>query len=108
VGGPGNDTMIAGLGHTNFIVGTGNNAITLGGVADVITFQNGSAGGLTTISGFRPGTDGLRLAGYGAGASAAAVQGQTSDGGGGSLLSLGDGTRIDLAGIPQVTQSAFV
>ena len=108
VGGSGNDVMIAGAGVSNFVVGTGNDMITAGGTMSLITFQHGSAGGLDTISGFRLGTDGLHLAGYGSTEAVMALLAQTSDSHGGSLLALSDGTRIDLAGIGQVTASAFV
>ncbi|HEX3404880.1 MAG TPA: hypothetical protein VHT74_31595 [Acetobacteraceae bacterium] len=61
-----------------------------------------------TISGFRLGTDSLDFAGYASAVSAMAQVTQEWDGHGGSLLALSDGTRIDLAGIGQVTSGAFV
>lgn len=100
-------TLLAGLGRTNFVLGTGDASITVGGIVDTITFQNGSAGGTTTIAGFGVGTDHLHLAGYGSDA-VAALQEQTSSGYGGSHLTLSDGTQIVLAGVQSVTANVFV
>ncbi len=106
-GGSGSDAMTAGTGHTTFAVGKGNDSITTGGIADVIQFQDGKAGGLDTIAGFRMGVDDLHLVGYAANQASAAVTAQTSDGYGGSLLQLADGTRIDLFGIAHATTGMF-
>ena len=107
IGGPGNDVMIASAGRTNFVVGTGDAAIMVGGSADVVTVQNGYAGGLNTITGFRVGIDDLQLVGYASNEVAQAVSAQASDGQGGCLLSLSDRTRIDLAGIQHAAQAMF-
>jgi subtilisin family serine protease len=107
VGGSGYDTMTAGAGHSRIVVGTGDSAITLRGIADIVTFQNGAAGGLATVSGFRLGIDALHLAGYPRATAASALLAQASDGFGGSLLSLSDGTRIDMVGVAPVGASAF-
>ena len=79
----------------------------MGGIADVITIQDGHAGGLDTIAGFRVGIDALQLVGYGSSEASQAATAQTSDGLGGSLLSLSDGTRIDLAGIAHAAPGVF-
>jgi subtilisin-like proprotein convertase family protein len=107
VGGSGIDSMTAGLGHTTFVAGSGNDMMTIGGIADLITLRDGRAGGLDTIEGFRIGTDALHLIGYANGAANAALSVQTSDGSGGSLLQLADGTRIDLVGIAHATAGMF-
>ena len=107
VGGSGIDAMTAGLGHTTFVAGSGNDTMTMGGIADLIMFRNGRAGGVDTIDGFRTGTDALHLIGYASGAAGAALAAQTTDGSGGSLLQLSDGTRIDLVGIAHATAGVF-
>ena len=107
VGGSGIDSMIAGLGRTTFVAGSGNAIMTMAGVADLIMFRSGRAGGMDTIEGFRLGTDALHLIGYASGAADAALSAQTSDGSGGSLLQLSDNTRIDLVGIAHATAGVF-
>ena len=86
--------------------GSGQDAITVGGAADVIAIQSG-IGGLDVIQGFRVGTDQLDLTGYAADAATLALQTQTADGTGGTLLHLADGTRLDFAGISHLTQAVF-
>jgi subtilisin family serine protease len=87
--------------------GSEQDTITLGGAADLIAIQAGGTGGLDVIQGFRIGTDHLDLLGYASNAATMALQTQTSDGTSGTLLSLSDGTRLDIAGISHLTQSAF-
>ncbi len=108
VGGSGIDSMTAGLGRTTFVAGSGEDTMAVGGVGDLIIFRSGRAGGFDAIDNFRVGTDALQLIGYGAGEAEAVLSTQTSDGSGGSLLRLDDGTRIDLVGIAHVSASAFV
>ena len=107
IGGSGSDIMTAGQGRTTFIVGTGNDSITVGGVADIIQIQAGAAGGLDTISGFRIGTDFLRLIGFASSMAAAAVASETPDGFGGTMVRLSDNTRLDLLGLSAVGKTAF-
>jgi len=106
-GGSGSDIMTAGGGHTDFTVGTGNNTITDGGLADVITIANRHAGGLDMINNFRTGVDELDLVGYSRSTASNAISSQMSDGHGGTLLFLPDGTRLDLVGIAHATSSVF-
>ncbi len=106
-GGRGNDMMTAGAGYTDFTVGSGNDAITDGGLADVITIVRGRAGGMDMINDFRVGTDDLDLVGYSASSITKALAKQMSDGHGGSMLLLSDGTRVDLAGLSHATSSIF-
>jgi subtilisin-like proprotein convertase family protein len=125
-GGGGDDTVTAGLGPTclwsqndtkmTFLAGSGTSAvhggsgetdITAGTGASQLVLTAGSSGGLDVISGFQAGLDTVHLVGYGAGAGAAAVAAETSDGHAGTLLSLADGTRIDFSGIGHVSQSVF-
>lgn len=107
MGGSGTDTMTAGAGHTDFTVGTGNDTITDGGLSDIISVLRGHAGGLDVINNFRVGTDELSLSGYSSTTAANAIAMQVSDGHGGSLLFLPDGTRIDLVGIAHATGTVF-
>ena len=60
------------------------------------------------IKDFTPGADHLHLGGYAASEVAGALSRQTSDGHGGTMLALTDGTKVDLVGIVNLTQSAFV
>lgn len=106
-GGSGADTMKAGAGHTDFTVGTGNDTITDGGLSDIISVLRGHAGGLDVINNFRVGTDELSLTGFNANAASNAIVNQVSDGHGGSLLFLPDGTRVDLVGIAHATSAVF-
>jgi subtilisin family serine protease/Ca2+-binding RTX toxin-like protein len=106
-GGSGNDTMIAGAGKTTITVGSGNDAITIGGTADIVRVINGKAGGFDTIANFRVGVDQLVFNGYAASTPNDVIASQTSDGSGGSLLTLPDGTRIDLLGIAHATTAIF-
>lgn len=107
LGGSGSDTMAAGSGHTDFTVGTGNDTITDGGLSDIVTLIKGHAGGLDVINNFRVGTDQLSLVGYSPSVASNAINTQVSDGHGGSLLFLPDGTRIDLVGIAHATSAVF-
>jgi hypothetical protein len=107
LGGSGNDTMTAGAGLTSFTVGTANDTITDGGIADIINVVNGQAGGLDLINNFRVGVDDINLIGYSANAGNSAIASERSDARGGTLLSLSDGTRIDLAGLVHVTNAVF-
>ena len=107
IGGSGADIMTAGLGHTDFTVGTGNDTITTGGLSDIISILRGHAGGLDVVNNFRVGTDKLSLSGFAGNAPSNAIAMQTSDGRGGSLLFLPDGTRIDLVGITHATSAVF-
>jgi len=107
LGGSGNDIMTAGAGHTDFTVGTGNDTITDRGLGDVITMIKGHAGGLDLVNNFRVGTDELALIGYSASSATNAINAQMSDGRGGTVLFLADGTRIDLVGITHATGAVF-
>ena len=99
--------MTAGAGKTTFIVGTGNSSITLGGTADIIQIQSGQAGGLDTVTGFKPGVDDLHLVNFAASAETSAINTDKSDGHGGTLLAFSDNTRIDLLGVAKVSSSYF-
>ncbi len=65
-------------------------------------FTSGGAGGIYTVADFKQGTDVL-LAPNGF----SSVATQASDGNGGTLLTLSDGSRIDLLGIASIHASDF-
>lgn len=125
-GGGGADRISAGLGTTlvwalgdpglTFIGGGGQAVVHAGhGAVDVqagsgptqLVLTNGGAGGLETLSNYTASVDTVDLVGYAPGAAATAIATQTSDGHGGSLLHLADGTRIDVAGVAHASQSLF-
>jgi hypothetical protein len=81
-GGHGTDTMVGGAGAGIFVDGSG---------ADVFSFTNGLAGGSDTIANFNVGNDKILLNGY-SGYNANLVNGS-------EVISLSDGTNIQLTGI---------
>jgi hypothetical protein len=102
-GGAGNDTLVAGSGMDVFSLGGGQDSVVFGSGAasvaggagaDTFVFVGG-AGGNDTISGFQPGTDTLKFEKFSG--SAAIASGSVV--GGSTLLTLSDGTTIDLAGV---------
>ena len=125
-GGGGPDSVSAGLGTTlvwalgdpslSFIGGAGQAVVHAGrGSVDVqagsgatqLVLTNGGAGGTETLSNYTAAVDTVDLVGYAPGAAAAAIATQTSDGHGGSLLHLADGTRIDVVGVAHAGQGLF-
>jgi subtilisin-like proprotein convertase family protein len=125
-GSGGDDTVVAGLGATSiwsqtdtkmtFIAGSGASAvhggtgetdITEGTGANHLLLSHAHGGGLDVITGFTAGLDTVHLSGYTAGAAVMAIATQVSNGAGGSMLSLADGTRIVFAGIAHVSHSVF-
>lgn len=100
--------FIAGSGASTVHGGAGETDVTEGGGASQLILQNGASGGLDVLSGFVATLDTVHLIGYAPGAAAAAILTETSDGHGGALLHLADGTRIDFPGIGHVSQSVFV
>jgi hypothetical protein len=101
-GGSGPDTIVAGSGSDFFTLGSGNDQIVLGkGATDVtagsgvdtFVFHSGTDGA-DTISGFNAGTDHLLFAGFGTQAIASG-----SVVGGSTILTLTDGTTVDVAGV---------
>jgi subtilisin family serine protease len=107
VGGAGADRMIAGAGRTTFVVGTGTDSIAIGGIRDIIEIDRTTGNGMAVVSGFRLGLDTLFLSGFPAAAATAAIASQGTDGTGGTMLQVQNGTRIDLLGIGHVSQSVF-
>ncbi|MBN9511412.1 MAG: hypothetical protein J0I21_20180, partial [Alphaproteobacteria bacterium] len=114
VGGAGSTVFYAGAGRSTFWGGTG--AATVGGgtgALDVIAgpglldimgeggakelaLTAGKAGGTILLPGFRVGTDRIALQGYGVAEAALALAGAAALSGGGSALTLSDGTKLVL------------
>lgn len=102
--GLGADTFAGGMGSDTIQVGVGNAALYLGtSGASLINFTLGTAGGTDTISGFRVGTDHLRLNGY-----AKTATPTVTTAGGSTTVSLTDGTKIVLNGITNNTTASLL
>jgi len=88
--GLGADTFVGGSGGASVQMGSGDAQLYLGtGAAQTLSFTAGRTGGSDTVTGFRVGTDHLRLAGYANGPSVAARGSATT-------IGLADGTSIVL------------
>lgn len=99
--GSGNDTLLAGRGLDTLTAGTGKASLVAGTAADTFAFQNHSAGGADTISGFKVASDTISLTGYGltpANALSTAVQQN-----GGTVITLADGTSLTVSGVTNLT-----
>ena len=112
----GNDTLFAGAGDTLLrggfgldilVAGAGNDTFQPGPGAELIAFINGRAGGTDLVQGFVPGFTKFLLAGYGATAVADALGGATVSGGN-TILALGDGTRVTIVGLGNLTGGSFL
>jgi len=91
--GLGADTFVGGSGGASVQMGSGDAQLYLGtGAAQTLSFTAGRTGGSDTVTGFRVGTDHLRLAGYADGPSVAARGSATT-------IGLADGTSIVLEGV---------
>ena len=93
IGGAGIDTFILGGGADQVAFGSGNASVTGGTGADTYTFHSG-AHGTATISGFKQGVDTLRMVGF-----SATPVASGSIVGGSTVLSLADGTTVNLVGV---------
>ncbi len=87
-------------------LGSGQSTVLAGSGSDVLDLVNGTGGGTDFVVGFNPAQDMLRLAGYGADATAA-IAGQ-NDTGGNSWLSLSDGTVIAFVGLSHLSAANVV
>jgi hypothetical protein len=112
IGGAGNDTFFASGGGATTIIegggaddvefGAGPTTVAGGSGANLYDVTAGTAGGADVITGFKPGTDQLRLFGY----DPATVQ--QSVAGGNLTLTLSDSTRITLVGITQLPANTLL
>ena len=90
-GGSGDAALTLGDGGGTVVFGTGSTAVHELGWGGAVSYTAGTGGGTQTITGFRPGTDSLHLAGT-------ALAGQVSDGTATTLTTTA-GARIVLAGV---------
>ncbi len=95
--------LSGGAGHDTLDGGAGNDVLFGGAGADRFLLVRG--GGADRIGDFTPGTDQIRLAGFGIG-SLAGLLADTADQPGGAVIDLGDGDAITLAGIGRAALSA--
>lgn len=111
VGGAGSVSAVGGSGNDTFVLGSGHAAVSEGDGADTVLFGGGSAtvqagtghdsfdvvhgvaGGSGVVSGFNTATDSLNLFGYALNSANLHAEGGTA------VLSLADGTRIELTGV---------
>ena len=98
-GGSGNTALTGGAGSMEVMLGTGNLVIQEGTGPANYDVVKGIAGGSEVLYGFRPGTDKISLYGY-----------QPSDahvtaGSGFTLLSMSDGTKIQIVGVANLGNS---
>ena len=92
-GGTGDSTITGGNGSMELVVGSGKATVNEGNGPAIYDLVKGSAGGSDVLNGFKPGTDKIILYGY------QASQQNVVDAGGTTVLTLSDGTRIQLAGV---------
>ena len=91
--GSGATSLTGGAGGMQVVLGAGKATVSEGSGAAVFEVVNGAAGGAAVLDGFRPGVDTIKLYGY-----SASDQHVTSSGGS-TVLSLSDGTAIQLVGV---------
>ena len=110
-GGAGDDTVWTGAGSMTVVLGaaqdqvnfgTGSSTTFAGQGTDLFTAVAGSGGGNDVISGVKVGTDSIALFGY----DTSAVL--TQNGGGNTVLSLSDGTRITLLGVQHLSSGSII
>ena len=104
--GSGTEFVRGGSGANAIQIGTGAETINSAGSNDLYVLYNlGSTSRTALINGFNPAHDFIKLNGFTGGA---AVVVETPAAGGGTLVSLPDGTQITFAGISQVPAANFV
>ena len=91
--GSGATSITGGTGSMQVVLGAGSTNVTEGAGAALFDVVKGAAGGTDVLNGFRPGTDQIHLFGY------AAADLQIASSNGSTLVSLADGTRIDIVGV---------
>ncbi len=101
-GGTGTSTVTGGTGSMEVELGSGHMSVTDGTGAAKFDVVNGAAAGTDMLSGFKVGTDTIDLFGY------ASNQVSISTGSGNSLISLADGTRIEVLGVTKLGNSVVL
>lgn len=100
--GGGADTFVGGAGADTVQAGAGDAQIYVGGGAELIEFTAGTiSGGSDVISGFRVGTDHLKLTGYSASPTLTVASGN-------SVLALSDGTKVTLVGVTAANTTSIL
>lgn len=101
-GSAGSTTVLGGSGYLQVVQGTGNMNITEGASLTVYDISKGASGGTDVISNFHAGIDQINLFGY------TASQVQTSYSAGSTIISLSDGTKLQLLGVSNAGGSLHV
>jgi len=91
----------------DYIAAGSGAALVFAGSHDIFAAVNGQAGGVLSIVGFAAGSDVLQLQGYGANAVANALASAVV-GGGSTILTLSDATRMVLYGVTHLTAASFI
>jgi Ca2+-binding RTX toxin-like protein len=97
--GSGSTSVTGGTGSLQVVVGSGRGSFTEGEGATSFDVVKGAAGGTDMLSGFKPGTDKIDLFGYGAAAPTISVSA------GSTLITLSDGTNLELVGVTNLGNS---
>jgi Ca2+-binding RTX toxin-like protein len=114
-GGSGNDYLVAssttstlngGAGADTIVASSGADTVLSVDSTDVLSFIKGQAGGSETVL-VAPSDVHISLSNYGPGEAAAAIAGQTSNGAGGTVLTLSDGTKITFDTVSHIGPSNF-
>lgn len=104
--GSGANVLALGGGPATVVASTGNASVLGGGGPDLVLFQNGHAGGVVDLFGFKLGTDAIGLLGYGPTAAADALATATL-GSDGLTITLADATRIVFVGAGGIDGRVF-
>ena len=100
--GSGSSTVTGGAGSLQMVLGSGASSVSEGAGPAVYDVVKGAAGGADVLNGYRPAADQIRLFGY------QASDLQVSVSGGSSVVTLTDGTRIDVVGVTELGTSIVV
>ena len=98
--GTGSDIVLGGSGADYVQAGAGNATLFAGAGMDLIGVVSGQAGGSLVVSGFRTASDRISAQGYAAGPVVAS-------GGGSTVLTFSDQTRVTLLGVASLPGAAF-
>ncbi len=100
--GSGSSTVTGGAGSLQMVLGSGASSVSEGTGPAIYDVVKGAAGGNDVLRGFRPGTDQIQLYGY------QASDLQVTSSGGSSLVTLTDGTKIDVVGVANLGTSIII
>ena len=98
-GGAGSTSVTGGTGSLEVVLGAGSATVNEGTGGAVYDVVKGAAGGTNVLAGFKPSTDKIKLYGY------QPADAHLTSSSGGTLLSLSDGTKIQLVGVSNVGSS---